>query len=261
MKIITKRIVACFVAAVMLTGVFLVGQPAERVEAKTQISKTKASICVGEKLTLKVTGTTKKVTWKSSKKGTATVSSNGVVTAKKKGSCVITATCGGKDYKCKLTVKKLPKDYATINGKKVKIGSKVKITYTVACDTPLDDVSGRYYYYGDQLKILTPSDDKMRFKTWVWINGDENVPPGDDYKSQYKNMVKGKEPLASFYQCWGTNPKDLYNSYPVSCKNGKEFDSFYVKALKSGNFTFKATFEAWNKGKKITKFKTTEKMK
>lgn len=51
---------------------------------------------------LSKTGT---VTWKSSKKSVATVSSNGKVTAKAKGSAIITAKCGNSTVKIKVTVK------------------------------------------------------------------------------------------------------------------------------------------------------------
>ncbi len=47
----------------------------------------------------------KKVTFKSSKKKVATVSKNGVVTAKKAGKCVITIKSGNKKVKVKVTVK------------------------------------------------------------------------------------------------------------------------------------------------------------
>ena len=79
---------------------------------KPVLSKTKLTMMVGEKKTLKVkniSGKTK-VTWKSSKKSVATVSKKGVVTAKKKGSTVISVKIKGrkKPLTCKVTVK-LPK--------------------------------------------------------------------------------------------------------------------------------------------------------
>lgn len=235
----------------MLTGIISMAQPGVQAEAKTQLSKTKATVCVGETLQLKLSGA-KKVKWVSSKKSIASVDKNGVVTGKKKGKCVIKASSGGKNYSCKLTVKKLPKNYATINGKKVKVGKQVRITYTVTANKPIKEVVARYFYYGDQLQIVTSSDDKRRFRVWAYFNGYENEPPmTKELKAQYKNMVKGKKPLNCFHQCWGLNPKDpmATQPYPVSCKKGKQLDTFCVKALKSGNFTFKAVIETSKKSK------------
>jgi hypothetical protein len=73
---------------------------------KVKLNKTKATLTVGNTVTLKVSGTSKKVTWKSSNSKVAKVSSKGVVTAKKKGSAKITATVDGKKYTCKVTVEK-----------------------------------------------------------------------------------------------------------------------------------------------------------
>ncbi len=90
-----------------------IGAEASKIEAKSvKMSKTKASLKVGETTTLKATikpknVTDKTVTWKSSNKKVATVDKNGKVTAKKKGTCTITAvTSNGKKAKCKITVKK-----------------------------------------------------------------------------------------------------------------------------------------------------------
>ncbi len=90
-----------------------IGAETKSVEAKSvKMSKTKVSLKVGETTTLKATikpknVTDKTVTWKSSNKKVATVDKNGKVTAKKKGTCTITATTSnGKKAKCKVTVKK-----------------------------------------------------------------------------------------------------------------------------------------------------------
>lgn len=72
---------------------------------KVKINKTKASIYVGKTVQLKVTGTKKKVTWKSSNKKVATVTSKGKVKGVKKGTAKITATVSKKKYVCKVTVK------------------------------------------------------------------------------------------------------------------------------------------------------------
>ena len=70
-----------------------------------KISKTAISLNIGKKYTLKVTGTKQKITWSSSDKSVATVSSKGVVTAKKGGSAKIAAKVLGKSYVCTVTVK------------------------------------------------------------------------------------------------------------------------------------------------------------
>lgn len=69
-----------------------------------KISATSKKIDKGSTYTLKITGSTQKITWSSSDKNIATVNSNGKVTAKKKGTVTITAKVGSKKYNCKITV-------------------------------------------------------------------------------------------------------------------------------------------------------------
>ena len=81
---------------------------------KVKLNKTKSTMTVGKKQTLKATVTPKKasskaVVWKSSNTKVATGTSNGVVKAKKAGTVTITATAkdgSGKKATCKVTVKK-----------------------------------------------------------------------------------------------------------------------------------------------------------
>ena len=81
---------------------------------KVKLNKTKSTMTVGKKQTLKATVTPKKassraVVWKSSNKKVATVTSKGVVKAKKAGTVTITAIAkdgSGKKAACKITVKK-----------------------------------------------------------------------------------------------------------------------------------------------------------
>lgn len=70
------------------------------------ISSSTATITAGQKKTLKVTDAPGTVKWKSSKTSVATVSSKGVVKAKKAGKATITATSGDQKVSCKVTVKK-----------------------------------------------------------------------------------------------------------------------------------------------------------
>ncbi len=90
-----------------------IGQEANKIEAKSlKMSKTKVTLKPKGTLQLNVTFKPKNVTdqmitWKSSNSKVATVDKNGKVTAKKKGTCVITAiSSNGKKAKCKITVKK-----------------------------------------------------------------------------------------------------------------------------------------------------------
>lgn len=72
---------------------------------KVKINKKTASIYVGKTVQLKITGTKKKVSWKSSNKKVATVTTKGKVKGIKKGTAKITATVSKKKYTCKVTVK------------------------------------------------------------------------------------------------------------------------------------------------------------
>lgn len=72
--------------------------------ASVKLNKTKLTMNVKEKYTLKVKGTSQKVKWSTSNKKIATVNSKGKVTAKKKGKVTITAKVGNKKYKCKIIV-------------------------------------------------------------------------------------------------------------------------------------------------------------
>ena len=89
-----------------------------KVEATSiQLNKTYKKMYVGATYQLKITGTDKKVKWwNSSNTSIATVSSNGKVTAKKKGVTEITAKVGTKKYKCTIKVINLPKDNESTKG-------------------------------------------------------------------------------------------------------------------------------------------------
>lgn len=68
-----------------------------------RFASTSANVYYGSTTTLKLLNNTKKVTWSTSNKAVATVSSKGVVTGKGLGRCTITAKIGSKSYKCKVT--------------------------------------------------------------------------------------------------------------------------------------------------------------
>lgn len=103
-------------------------------QAASKISLNKASLSVmkGKSAILKLSGTTKKVTWSSSKKSVATVNSAGKVTGKKKGTAVITAKVGSKKYRCNVTVKQ-PVTSVRLNQKSIAIS--VGKTYKLKATT------------------------------------------------------------------------------------------------------------------------------
>lgn len=72
-----------------------------------KLNKKNVTLKVGERITLKVTGTKQPVKWKSSRKNIVTVK-NGIITAKKTGTVNVTATVLGKKFTCKITVRKTP---------------------------------------------------------------------------------------------------------------------------------------------------------
>lgn len=107
-----------------------------------KLNKTKATLGVKEKLTLKATVSPSKayttLTWKSSKPAVAAVSSQGVVTPKKPGTAVITVrTKNGKAAKFTVTVKAAPKK-VTLNKSgtvELKKGKRLKLKATLPKNT------------------------------------------------------------------------------------------------------------------------------
>lgn len=94
-----------------------------------ELSSNSVTLKEGEEKTLKVKGTNESVTWKSSNKSVASVSSKGVVKAKKAGKATITATCGKYTLKCKVTVEKKPVTYSFL-AKKLKEFAKKNKNFT-----------------------------------------------------------------------------------------------------------------------------------
>ena len=94
-----KKRMAVILSLVMILSCFSFASIPTTSYAATKLSKKTANIKVGKSKTLKLKGASGKVTWKSSKKSVATVSSKGVVKAKKAGIATITATNRGKSYK------------------------------------------------------------------------------------------------------------------------------------------------------------------
>ena len=129
MKILKKLLLSILIIVTTLTIsqiTFLELPTASIAQASSiRINKTKYSLYKGSSFKLKILGTSKKVKWTSSNKKIAVVNSKGKVTAKKKGTCTITAKVNGKKYYCKVSVKN--KNYTTTTSSK---SSTVYITKT-----------------------------------------------------------------------------------------------------------------------------------
>ena len=139
---------------------------------KVKLNKTKSTMTVGKKQTLKVTVTPKKasskaVVWKSSNKKVATVTSKGVVKAKKAGTVTITATAkdgSGKKASCKVTVKKasaakpvaptpVAPDYAIKSMKVVGVESiEITLSKAVVLTKADFEIFAKQYSYGTYKK-------------------------------------------------------------------------------------------------------------
>lgn len=106
MKVFKKCIITILLTVSLLTSTASpIVTPSTVVQAATvYISKKTLSLSVGDSSTLKMIGTTKKVTWKSNNKVVVSVTSKGKVTAKASGEAVITATVSGKKYYCKVVI-------------------------------------------------------------------------------------------------------------------------------------------------------------
>lgn len=127
---VLKKLTTALALALTLTLVAPTTVPVTSVAvaeaAAIKLNKTKKTLKVGQTYQLKVTGTTKKVTWKSSKKSVAAVSSKGKVKAKSVGKTNITAKVAGKTLKCKITVKAAENKYvaaAPFEAKELKFGN------------------------------------------------------------------------------------------------------------------------------------------
>jgi len=96
-----KKFKALFMIAIMLIVILL---PSSVQAATVKISKVNATMEVDSTLILKISGTSSKATWKTSKRSVATVSTSGTVTAIAEGETTITATLSKKKYSCVISV-------------------------------------------------------------------------------------------------------------------------------------------------------------
>ena len=105
-----KQCIKKIAMSVLVLAMVITMLPMNTQAATVKLNKKAATIYVGDKVTLKLNGA-KSVSWSSSNKKIATVTSKGVVKGVKAGSCKVTAKNKntGKSYTCRVTVKALKK--------------------------------------------------------------------------------------------------------------------------------------------------------
>ena len=101
-----KRIRGLLMLMLVVCTLLVPAAGARAASASIRLNKTKMSMAEGKSKTLKVTvkGSSRKVTWTSSNKAVAKVSSSGKVTALHAGRTTIKATANGRTAKCVVTV-------------------------------------------------------------------------------------------------------------------------------------------------------------
>lgn len=105
MKKHNRKLLTLTLACALVFTNFTDMPAASAAKKKLHLSKTRLTLQTGQKKTLTVKNTKKKVHWYSSRKAVAAVNRKGVVTAKKAGKARITAKIGKKKLICKVTVK------------------------------------------------------------------------------------------------------------------------------------------------------------
>ena len=166
-----------FLAVLFLTA--FLPQTALKTEAAAKLSKTSLVLVKGEKYTLKVTGTSAKITWKSSNKTVATVS-GGKITAKSPGSAKITAKVKGKTLTCKLRVAEKPQVAAAFDFTESTAGSG-KSSMAVAAVGVIGSKSAKLTSY---VELSTSGQQKMKLYL-LDLSKMMNLS-GDNFKIIYK---------------------------------------------------------------------------
>ncbi|MEE3468415.1 MAG: haloacid dehalogenase-like hydrolase [Eubacterium sp.] len=232
-------------------------------KSNIRLSKTSVTLKTGASITLKVKGTTKKATWSTSNKKIATVTQKGKVTAKKTGSAVIRAKVAKKTLKCSVKVtaadtKKTPLSqyWSATSSTAESLRNYVKKVTNPADKDNFIPVKDRIAVF-DMDGTLTCETYFTYFDTMMFIDFCLKDHP-DTVSEEVKEVARGLAPgfsadaslamaFAKAYQ--GMTVDELYayaeefgNRYPISYKNMRYFDGFYLPMVELVKYLYENDF-------------------
>lgn len=246
----------------------------------TAISLNTAStyLTKGETTTLKISGTSKKITWTSLNKNIATVTNSGKVTAVGYGSAFINASVNNKSYKCKIIVINPAKiafepAYTTVfvNGVAVSL-NPVSNIYTA---TEIKTIGISYKVTGNAtVKVsstgMVTATSAGEFKIIASVHGKKiqditmNAIAYDGFTApdlwletnieEYVGFAKDILPLMSDVEIISTNNEIAVaeKSYHIDLNsNYKRCEGIYVKGIKEGTCYIKVTIAGITKDLKV----------
>lgn len=212
MKSAKRKIVRlCLMLVMMLTVPAIVpntigGTITAEAATKVGLNVTKSTLIKGQTLQLKVTGTSKKVRWTTSKKSVVAVNSKGKVTAKGKGTAVITAKVGVKQYKCRITVETpaISKSSMSLiigNTQKLKVtGTSQKITWNSSNkNVATVNQKGVVKAIEEGNATITAQIGKKSFKCRVTVKEEETYGSVSGNITYYYNAYRGNVPDIGAY--------------------------------------------------------------
>lgn len=171
--------------------------------SKIKLNTTSTTLQVGESISLKLTGTTKKIKWSSSRESIATVNSKGKVIAKKKGTVNITAKISNKKYTCKIKV--INKFKSSSVKKKIAVSKlKSKCTY--------DGIKLVLYKFKNNSEYFIDLDTEAVFY-------DDGAICGLDERSM-KSVAPGREVVLYYY------PDESYDKCKVNFSVSESYYKF-----------------------------------
>lgn len=194
--------------------------------AEVKLNTTSISIRVKQTYQLKVTGSSKTVTWSSSNKKVVTVDNKGKIKGVKKGSATITAKVSGKKYEAKITVV----DAITANDFYFTGSTTLEKGFMEYCDD--NNYTSSFYYFDDidgdyniksirGIKIGSSKSDVIKKYGYAVKKA---LNPQDDMAAKFVKLKN--DDLNGLYELYYNNSIDYYE---YSFK--KDSDTYRIRFL------------------------------